>query len=232
MKILENNVVTLFIFFVVAVVTFFISSKNIIQDVSNYDRKPLDINDIKTGDMFLISYTGHYASVVKTIAGFNFIHPSIAVWENGELWMVEFAYYTEDKKGLIKIAFSDWIKYNRNTVILKNTLSIKNDSSKEREILRQNILNFYEKYKKKYSNFSNFLNPNYFRFLNKFGKYDSITETSNVTCAEIMAFLVHETEISQKTKPISFFQSSKFVGFDGFDLQEKYYCDENYILEL
>ena len=211
---------------------FVVLSKNIIQDIERYDKKKLDINDIKSGDLFLVSYTGYYSILAKTLTGHNFIHPSLAVWENGELFIIEFANYHKYLQGLVKFPFKDWIRFNRNTKILKNSLKIKNDSKEEREKISRNILKTYDKYSGRFSEFSNFFNLNYFRFVNMFGKYDNISKEENITCTEVMAFLIYESQISDKSKHLTYFRSSTFVGYQGFDLKNEYYCDENYILEL
>lgn len=229
---LKNIYVTLIIFFIFSFVTFVTLSFNIIQDTSDYDRKPLDVDNIKTGDLFLISYNSTMFNFMESILGFNFVHPSIAVWEKNELFMIEFAEYTNLYKGLIKVPFKEWIRYNKNGTILKNSLSIKNDSLEERKILEEKILDFYDKNKEKYSNFSNFNNLNFFRFFKRFGKYEGISNSSNLTCTELLAYAIFESDIAKKNKSLQYFQPSKFVGFEGFDLNEKYYCDENYIIQL
>jgi hypothetical protein len=231
-KIIKKYYKPLMLFILTGIITYFILHSKVIKNISHYDKRKLDINDIKTGDLFLLSYTRNIHLLVNAMLGMNFTHPSIALWEDGKLFMVEYAEYPVKYDGFLKIPFEEWIRFNKNTVILKNSLFIKNDSIIKREILANNILNTYYNYKEKFNNFDGNFNLNMYRFFLKYGNYKSIEKYKNPTCTEILAFLICESGIAKKTKSLEYYQPSKFIGFSGFDLNEEYNCKENYIIDL
>ena len=61
------------------------------------------------------------------------MHPSIAVWENNDLFMIELInYFNDDKyKGLIKVPFNKWYRINRRAIILHNQLELKDNNRED-----------------------------------------------------------------------------------------------------
>ena len=231
-KILKKYYQPLLVFITIGIVCYFILFMKVIKNNSHFDKKTLNIDNIKTGDLFLLSYSRKIHLFFNALLGMNFVHPSIAVWENGKLFMLEYADYTDSYEGFVKIPFQEWIRFNRKSVILKNSLSIRNDSERERENLSSKLLDIYYSYKEKFNNFEGNFNPDMYRFFLRRNNYRSVEEYNNITCTEVLAFLICESGIAKKTKSLEYYQPSKFVGFSGFDFKDKFYCEENYIIEM
>lgn len=218
--------------FIIGVLSVMYFNNKIVKDVSSFDRKFLNKRMIKTGDLFMVSYTRMSHLILDSLLGLNFVHPSISVWENGILYMVEYADYFDKYRGFIKIPFDEWIKFNRKGVILKNSLSIVDETKEKREELGRKILKIYEENKDSFNDF-NGTPLNQIKMFNPFLRnYKKIEKGENVTCTEVLALIICESGIAKKTKALHKYQPSKFVGFSGFELEKDYFCDENYLIKL
>lgn len=221
------------------------------KKLSHIKIQNLYLDEIKTGDTFMISYQNKYRILSDSLIGLNFTHSSTAYWEDGKLYFIEYAYYNEKWNGIMKIPFQIWINFNKNTIILINKLKIINHEKEERKKLGMNIEKFYQEFKRKDDLEPNFsLNWNRFRqdsnnpknvmsrFINLLvgipeNKYERIDPDKNklLTCVEITACLLCETGIVKKDKSISY-MPSKFVGMKGFSLNNNYNYDEHYICDI
>jgi len=113
--------------------------------------KTLFRDNIKTGDVFLVDWQRINNIFLASLFSNSFMHPAIAVWDKGDLFMIELInYFDDDKyKGLIKIPFNKWYRINKKGLVLYNKLKIKGDCKERRKELADKILNFYTEYKGK-----------------------------------------------------------------------------------
>lgn len=180
-------------------------------------------DNIKTGDILLLDWQKTNNIFLASFFRTSFMHPGIAIWENGDLYIVELINYFNDNKyrGLIKIPFNKWYRINKRSIILHNPLLIKNESNGDREILRDKILSFYRKYSPKIKRPSGF-GLDWTRFLFPPNKYQEITEFNKILCTEVIASLLAETGVTKKTKSIQSFTPDSFIGMRDFDMKKPY----------
>lgn len=218
---------------------------------NHYKIKNLYLDEIKSGDTFMIAYQQYYRIFGDSIIGLNFTHSSTAYWENGILYFIEYAYYTEKWNGIMKIPYHMWFKFNKNAIILVNKLHIKHNEQEERKIINDKIGQFYETYKREDDLDAGFdLSWNRFRqdyrnskeplskFWNKIlgnptNQYKKLNfeEDKKSTCVEITAFLLCESDIIKKNKSVSYLPS-KFIGMNGFDCHDNFSFHEHYICDI
>ena len=139
----------IFIFIIYFLILLFYSWYNLIfnKNFVNFDIKNLYLDNIKTGDIFLLGNTKKNKIIGDVILNMKFYHPSIAFWENSNLFILEYAMYPT-KQGLIKIPFKEWLNFNKNKLISHKPLKIKEEEEKNRLLLSNKISKFYNKYKK------------------------------------------------------------------------------------
>ena len=97
---------------------------------------------IKSGDVFLISYQNPFRAFGESFLGTRFFHPAITYWDNGELYVLEYAEYTREYNGINKIPFEIWYRINKDSLFLHNSLNYTGDLNLSQEIER-----YYQKYK-------------------------------------------------------------------------------------
>jgi len=241
------------LFYLIIVLIYFLLGARFIytKDFNELKIKNLYLDEIKTGDTFMVSYQQFYRIFGDSLIGLNFTHSSTAYWENGKLYFVEYAYYTEEYNGIMKMPYHEWIKFNKNALILVNKLKIINDEIVERKILNDKIKLFLNDFERKDDLNASFnLGWNRFRQDYKNSKeplsrfwnsmlgqpnnvYKRIDPDNNkeTTCVEITACLLCEIGIIKKNKSISYLPS-KFIGMKGFDCNTNFDFSEHYICDL
>ena len=66
--------------------------------------KNLYRDNIKTGDIFLLDWQRYNNVFISSLFNNSFMHPSISIWENGDLYMIELInYFNSDKYTTIGI---------------------------------------------------------------------------------------------------------------------------------
>ena len=144
--------------------------------------------NIKSGDIFLVAYHKPQNLIGDLLMKVKFNHVSIAVWEKGELYLIEYANYFDKYQGLLKIPYERWIKFNKNTTILKNSISLAKDGEKKEKKVERKILDYYYHNKDKMTEFKGGWNMSWYRFLYKKNKYQPLDLNYQTTCTEIMVF--------------------------------------------
>jgi len=196
------------------------------KDFSGYSIKKLRKENIKSGDIFLVAYHKPQNLIGDLLMKVKFNHVSLAVWENGELYLIEYANYFDKYQGLLKIPYERWIRFNKNTTILKNSISF---SQNERE---RKILEYYYQNKDKMTEFKGGWNMSWYRFLYKKNKYQPIDLSYQTTCTEIMVSLLGESGIVKKEKALSDYHQSDFIGMSGFSLPNNVNYTQDYLCSL
>jgi len=208
----------------------YISTK---QNQLNMKTKTLFRDNIKTGDIFLLDWERTNNIFIASLFNNSFMHPSIAVWEKGDLFMIELInYFNDDKyKGLIKIPFNKWYRINKKGLLLYNKLNIIEDDDIKRKELGEKILNFYIEYKGKFGKPGGF-NSDWIRFLYPSKEYKPIEKFDKAICTEVMAFLLKEIGIVKKNKSIESYTPDSYIGLKDFDLEKGYCYKENYLVKM
>ena len=199
------------------------------KDFSGYSIKKLGKENIKSGDIFLVAYHKPQNLIGDLLMKVKFNHVSLAVWENGELYLIEYANYFDKYQGLLKIPYERWIRFNKNTTILKNSISF---SQNEREDREKKILEYYYQNKDKMSEFIGGWNMSWYRFLYKKKRYQPIDLSYQTTCTEIMVSLLGNSGIVKKEKALSDYHQSDFIGMSGFSLTDNVKYTQDYLCSL
>tara|TARA_R110000824_G_scaffold174880_5_gene353068 strand:- start:42 stop:665 length:624 start_codon:yes stop_codon:yes gene_type:complete len=204
--------------------------------VLSIETKTLYRDDIKTGDVLLVDWQRFKNVLLSSFLRSSFMHPCIAVWENNDLFIVEIINYFNDEeyKGLIKVPFNKWHRINKRGLILHNKLDIigkKEDQDKTREILKDNILNFYNKYKKDIKEPVG-LSYKWKRFLNPEPKYRKLTKFDDRVCTEITAMILIECGVVKANKSVESYNPDSFLGMKEFDTNKPYEYNESYLAKI
>lgn len=200
------------------------------KKVFNIETKTLYRDQIKTGDVFLVDWQRFKNVLLSSFMRSSFMHPCIAVWEDDDLYIVEIINYFNDKKykGLIKVPFNKWYRINKRGLILYNRLTISNDEEKYREIIKNNILDFYEKHKNDIKEPAGF-SYSWKRFLNPPPKYQKLTNFDDRLCTEITAMILIETGIVKANKSVENYVPDSFIAMKDFDTNKPYEYKESFL---
>tara|TARA_R110001592_G_scaffold146527_9_gene370628 strand:+ start:1209 stop:1901 length:693 start_codon:yes stop_codon:yes gene_type:complete len=212
------------ILFLYSILLYFYTWRNllVIKDNSQYHIKYLYKDNIKSGDIFLLGNTKRNKIIGDLFFMVNFVHPSIAVWENNNLYILEFAMYPT-KEGFIKIPFEEWIYFNKNKNILHSCL---NTSVPEREKIRLKMINFFEKNKKRINKKNKNFDITWLRFPLRIKRQLNI---NNISCTEVLTELLYYAGIVKKNKGTSYYHQSDFIGLKGFKLKKQFSYTNNYL---
>lgn len=187
-------------------------------------------DDIKTGDIFLLDWQRSNNVILAALFKNSFMHPAVALWENGDLFIIELVnYFSDDKyKGFIKIPFNKWYRINKRGLILHNKLGILNENKNTRKELGEKINNFYINYKGKMTSPKGF-SSSWLRFYNPSNIYKPIENFDDIICTEIISFMLMDLEIVEKDKSIQHYTPDSFINLKSFKFKNPYYISEHYL---
>jgi len=199
------------------------------NDTLDLPIKTLYRDQIKTGDIFLIDWQRANNIFITSIFSNSFMHPTIAVWEDGDLFMVELInYFNDDKyRGLIKVPFNKWYRINRKGLFLHNKL----ETDIDRKVISKNILKFYIDHKGKLGEPKGF-SKKWIRFLYPEETYKNREDFDDFVCTEIIAMLLKEVGIVKKNKSIESYQPDSYIGMKDFQLEKGYNYDNYYLAKI
>lgn len=208
----------------------YLKIKNIQFDIPT---RNLYRDDIKTGDIFLVDWQRVNNIFLASLFSNSFMHPAIALWDKGDLFMIELINYFDDDnyKGLIKIPFNKWYRINKKGLILYNKLKIAKDSKQKREEIAEKILNFYTEYKGKMGT-PNGLSWDWTRFWFPQKDYQPLVKFDNIICTEVIAMLIKEVGIAKKDKSVENYMPDSFIGMRDFALEKGYSYKNNYLVKM
>jgi len=72
---------------------------------------------MKSGDLVVVSYNSLRGKLVKVFTGSAWVHSGLVLEEKGEKYVVEVAYYNEDKYGVLMTPIKEWFDFNENRVL-------------------------------------------------------------------------------------------------------------------
>jgi len=200
------------------------------KEYNNYKIKYLHYDDIDTGDILLVSYSSLNSMLNHSVIGLKFIHAAVCSREGSNLYVYELANYFDKKVGFLKLPFSEWIKYNKNTLIMLNKLYIQDDSLQKRKNLSLKFNNFREKY----------ITGREFDILDFFPRYLSPSRQykemdfnrENYACYEVVLSMLKESGIIENIMSTENYTTDDLVGMKSFDLNEKYNYDEYFLADI
>lgn len=227
---LVNRFFILFILYIIGL--FFYTWRNLlIIKKDTYPEKNLYKDMIKTGDIFLMANTKNHKIFGDLIFMIDYFHPSIALWEEERLYILEYAFYPNMEK-FNKIPFNFWLRYNKNKKILHCPLHVPDEMIRKR--LGKKINNFFVNNQGKINKLSCDFGFDWIRFVTRTTKDLNL---KSISCTEVLAMLIYETGIARKNKGISYYHQSDFVQLknfslnEGFSYPESYKCNLKYLIE-
>jgi len=198
--------------------------------------KNLYRDNIKTGDILLLDWQRYNNIFISSLFGNSFMHPSIALWEEDDLYMIELINYFDDVKykGLIKVPFNKWYRINKKALILHNKLTIKDENGTNKHVrkdLRDKINNFYHEYKGRVGTPAG-LRKDWIRFWYPGEKYQKIEKFDSIICTEIISFMLKETGVVEKDKSIESYTPDNFIGMNNFNTKRPFLYKEHYLVKI
>lgn len=158
--------------------------------------KSITSSELNTGDLLFVSYKNILGTFMKAWSVSKWTHVAMVYKApDGEIYVMETANYP-DIKGVLFLPIAEWYRYNKNCEIAVKKLHKPNyfDDSKIIEIFDRLV-------DKKLDTFG----TSWFRLLSK-KEYSDLAEAENITCYELVVYLLQEANIVKKEySPSSYF---------------------------
>lgn len=84
-----------------------LNTNDFLQETKKYNE-----NDIRPGDLLMVSYSSKRGQLVKVFTGSSWTHVVLVVLHQGIKKIVEIAYYDDENKGVIMKPLKEWIECN------------------------------------------------------------------------------------------------------------------------
>ena len=110
-------------------------------------------------------------------------------------------------------------------------ISSSEEEKHEREVLSQNILRLYEKYKNDIKEPGGF-SYKWKRFLNPPPKYTKLEKFDDRICTEITAMILIESGIVKSNKSVESYYPDSFIGMKEFDTNKPYEYNQSFLALL
>jgi len=221
-----------FMFMMLSIVYIILGSRLIYaKDYSDLTRRFLHYDSIKTGDLLLVSYSNLDAIVSNSMMGLKFTHAAICSKEGADLYVYESSNYFEEVMGFIKIPFSQWLGYNKHTLILYNRLGINKDSGIKRAYLSK----MFDKFRKVNMTNETFNMVDFAAryFLLPQENYSNLDfKAKNYACYEVVLSMMKEVGIILDMKSTENYTTDDMVGMKRFKLRKSFDYDEYFIADI
>lgn len=220
-----------FFFIILLIVYIWVGARNIYNKEYHYFKiKNLHYNELDTGDVILLSYSNLTSILNQGVTCMKFMHAALISKEGSNLYVLEFSNYFNKKIGFLKLPFSEWLKYNKNSLMLVNKLKIENDNKEEREKLSLKINNFRD----------NNMSDKDFIFLEFIGRYlfpenkykDFDNSRSNYACYELVLNILKDIDIIGSLNATESYVTDDLIGMKKFNLNEDYSYDEYFLADI
>lgn len=169
------------------------------------------INNLKTGDLFLVKYDSIHGVLISLTSGSIWSHTAFVYKDK----IIEMSYYDKENSGLCVLNIQDWLNYNKDRIICyKRWLGPALDESKIDDILL--------KYKtsKLDMNLLNWLKS----LLNQ--KWEQLPQDKNkFFCSELIAFLLQELNVIKKEKLPCNYKPCSFENLENYDKSIVFLCN-------
>lgn len=200
------------------------------KDFHGMKIRNLHYSDIQTGDIILTAYSGPESVYHQGVMSMKFIHASICSREGSHVYVYELANYFGEKVGFLKIPFSEWIKYNKNSLMMINKLSIKDDSKRKRNELALKFHLFRESHRM----------DNDFSFVDYIGRYlvpttrykDFDNTRTDYACYELVLNIMKESGIIESMMATEQYVTDDLIDMKRFDLNENFSYEDHYLVDI
>ena len=220
-----------FLFMILITVYIWLGARNIYNKEYHFFKiRNLHYDEIDTGDIILLSYSSPTVAFSQGITCMKFIHSALFSKEGSNLYIFEFSNYFNQKVGFLKIPFSEWIKYNKNALMMMNKLRIDDDSREKRDNLSLKINNFRD---------NNMTNKefNFFEYLVRYllpgTEYKDFDATrTDYSCYELILNILKEVDIIQSLNATESYVTDDLIGMKKFNLNKEYSYDEYFLADI
>lgn len=171
-----------------------------------------NFQDLKTGDLLFVRYNNSLGYTMRFLSGSVWTHVSMVYKDElGNIYVLETANYprkifknSKSKfRGVLFMPIEEWRRYNINRQV--SVMKLKAPKTFDRELL---IENFEKVSDRNLDTFS----VNWLRLLFK-NKYKNNQLNNNITCYELIVYLLQETDVCAKDfTPSSFYPSDIING--------------------
>jgi len=200
------------------------------KDFSGMKIRNLHYSDIQTGDIILTAYSGPESVYHHGVMSMKFVHASLCSREGSHVYVYELANYFGEKVGFLKIPFSEWIKYNKNCLMLINKLSIKDDSPKKRKELAMK----FNKYRDLHRMDKDFSFMDYIgRYLVPTTRYRDFDNTrTDYACYELVLNILKECDVIETMKATEQYYTDDLINMERIKLNEEFEYTDNYLVDI
>jgi len=193
------EIYTFWYFFIILIILLFIIFRILFCSENNTPQtKKINRKNLQTGDLLFVRY--------DNILGYFMRFWSLSPWTHvamvyrspiDKLYIMETANY-RNKKGVLFLDFDDWLKLNKNCTIAG--MQMKCPDNFDKDVLLNNFKSLSSK------NLDTF-GTNWVRLLYNH-PYKSLNNQENITCYELINYLLQESNIMKKNlSPSSYFPS-------------------------
>lgn len=189
-----------------------------------FDRKIVGYEDIRAGDVFLVSFESISKIISDSMFKIQFIHPALVIEEKDQKYVIELMNYKR-KTGFQKMELDEWIGRHKRDFVLLNKLEISSDQEKHRKEISDRIISFSTKFEKgsqKIDGVGGF-NSSWWKYNNPSGGYQDQEIKNKITpCHEFCVYLLIKSGIVKPTKHVDYFHPETFIGMKQFDTNHPY----------
>jgi hypothetical protein len=220
-----------FVFMILIMVYIWFGARNIYnKEYTDFEIRSLHYDEIQTGDILLVTYSDPITIFNQAIISMQFIHAALCSREGSNVYVYEFGNYFGKKVGFLKLTFSEWIKYNKNSLIMINKLKVEDDSKSKRNELSLKLNNFRE----------NNMSDIDYSFLDFMGRYlvptreykDFDNTKTDYACYELVLNMLKDIDIIDDLNATETYVTDDMIGMKKFNLSEKYSYDEYFIADI
>lgn len=213
------------------IVYIWLGARNIYNKEYTYFKiRNLHYNEINTGDILLVAYFAPVTMLNHGITCMKFVHAGLCSREGSNVYVYEFSNYFGEKVGFLKLPFSEWIKYNKHSLIMINKLGIEDDSKTKREQLSLKLNNFRNKnYTDEDFSFFDYIT----RYLLPGTKYkDFDNSKTDYACYELVLNMLKELNVIESLNATESYVTDDLIGMKKFNLNPQYDYDEYFIADV
>lgn len=216
---------------ILLIVYIWLGARNIYnKEYTHFQTRYLHYDNIQTGDIILLTYSDPITVFNQGIIGMKFIHAALCSREGSNVYVYEFSNYFGEKMGFLKLPFSEWIKYNKNSLMLINKLSIEDDSKEKRDKLSLKLNNFR----------NNNMTDNDFSFFDYIGRYlmptieykDFDNKKTDYACYELVLNMLKEMDVIESLNATESYVTDDMIGMKNFNLNKGYNYDDYFIADV
>ncbi len=214
----------------------------------SFQSKITKYEDIRAGDIFLVSFESISKMFSDSFFRIQFLHPTLVVEQDDEKYVVELMNYS-NKQGFHMMELDEWIsRQKHNTIILNKMKVIREPISEDiifegkkisedeiRKEISRRIISFAQPYsegEKKIESVGGF-DGSWWRYVYPTGGYSDQQIENNVTpCNEFCVYLLIKSGVVMDDKHIDHFHPDTFIGMNGFKVKKPFNFDEYYMCDL